>query len=360
MSVIPAGGALPRRTGLIGFAAFLAIAVAALWWAKWAPYADRLRITDATGAYPGHDVLAKAGRPGAEPSWSGAWSFLKAYADAVWPALVAGLLIAAAVEALLPRRWLLRALGQDGARGRTAAAAVSLPGMMCTCCTAPIVRSLRRSGVTPANAAAYWLGNPVLNPAVIAFLAIVAPWSWVAVRVAVGLLVVLGLPALVARIVPRGRTVTIEDADEARGEADADAPRRPAIVRYLRALARLALVLVPEYLIVVLLVGALRGWLLPIGDTATDLPVLVTLAAAVLGALVVIPTGGEIPLLTGLTAAGVGAGPTGALLIALPAVSLPSIVMVARALGSRATAVIAGGVVAFAISAGALLWLLGG
>jgi uncharacterized membrane protein YraQ (UPF0718 family) len=359
MSVIPAGGALPRRTGLFGLAAFVAIAVAALWWAKWAPYADRLRITDATGAYPGHDVLAKAGDPGAAPSWPGAWSFLKAYADAVWPALVAGLLIAAAVEALLPRRWLLRALGRDGARGRGAAAAASLPGMMCTCCTAPIVRSLRRSGVTPANATAYWLGNPVLNPAVIAFLAIVAPWSWVAVRVAVGLLVVLGLPALVARVTSRERTVAI-DASDASHAPDAAAARRPVIVRYLRALARLALVLVPEYLVVVLLVGALRGWLLPIGDTATDLPVLITLAAAVLGALVVIPTGGEIPLLTGLAAAGVGAGPTGALLIALPAVSLPSIAMVARALGGRVTALIAGGVVACAVLAGALLWLLGG
>jgi uncharacterized protein len=128
----------------------------------------------------------------------------------------------------------------------------------------------------------------------------------------------------------------------------------------VRALARLALVLVPEYLVVVLLVGALRGWLLPIGDTATDLPVLITLAAAVLGALVVIPTGGEIPLLTGLAAAGVGAGPTGALLIALPAVSLPSIAMVARALGGRVTALVCAGVVACAALAGALLWLLGG
>lgn len=357
MSVIPAGGALPRRTAVIGLVAFLAIAIAGLWWAKWAPYADRLRITDATGAYPGHDVLAKAGRPGAEPSWPGAWSFLKAYAEAVWPALVAALLIAAAVETLLPRRWLPAALARDGARGRGTAAAASLPGMMCTCCTAPIVRSLRRSGVTPANASAFWLGNPVLNPAVIAFLAIVAPWSWVAVRVAVGLLVVLGLPALVARVTPNGRTAEIADADVATADTG---DRRPAIVRYLRALARLALVLVPEYLVVVLLVGGLRGWLLPIGDTATDLPVLITLAAAVLGALVVIPTGGEIPLLTGLTAAGVGAGPTGALLIALPAVSLPSIVMVARALGGRATALIAAGVVACAIAAGALLWLLGG
>lgn len=353
MGVIPARAAPPRRTAWLGAGAFLLVAVAGLWWAKWAPYADRLRITDATGTYPGHDVLAKAGDAGAAPSWSGAWSFLKAYADAIWPALVAGLLIAAAVEAWLPRAWLLRALGGDGARGRVGAAVASLPGMMCTCCTAPIVRSLRRCGVSPANAVAFWLGNPVLNPAVIAFLAIVAPWSWVVTRVAVGLVVVLGLPALVARLVP-ATPVALPPA------APASAPVEPDVRAFPRALARLAVVLVPEYLVVVLLVGGFRGWLLPVGDTATDLPVLITLAAAVLGALVVIPTGGEIPLLAGLAAAGVGEGPLGALLIALPAISLPSLVMVARALGVRATALVTGGVIACAVGAGLLLWLLGG
>jgi uncharacterized membrane protein YraQ (UPF0718 family) len=232
---------------------------------------------------------------------------------------------------------------------------VSLPGMMCTCCAAPIVRSLRRSGVPASNAVAYWLGNPVLNPAVIAFLAIVAPWSWVATRVAVGLLVVAGLPALVARFAP-DRTV-VPDLRVAGDEAGVASG--PAPVRYARVLARLSVLLIPEYLVVVLLVGGFRGWLLPIGDASIDLPVLITLAAAVLGALVVIPTGGEIPLLTGLAAAGLGRGPLGALLIALPAISLPSVVMVARALGARATVIVAGGVVVCAVLAGGLLWALG-
>jgi uncharacterized membrane protein YraQ (UPF0718 family) len=346
----PASGPV-GRAGLIGALAFAAIAAIALWRAKWAPYAERLDITGTTGSYPGHDVLAKAGDAGDGPSWSGAWSFLRAYADAIGPALAAGLLIAAAVETLLPRRWLLGALGGAGARGRTTAAVAALPGMMCTCCAAPLVRSLRRTGVPASNAVAFWLGNPVLNPAVIAFLAIVAPFSWVVTRVGVGLLVVLGLPALVARVAP-GRTVAPELVDRA------DPNPRP--VGSFATLARLTLLLVPEYLVVVLLVGGLRGWLLPIGDSATDVPVLITLAAAILGTLVVIPTGGEIPLLAGLAAAGLGRGPLGALLIALPAVSLPSIAMVAGSLGARATAVVTAGVMACAVLAGALLWALGG
>jgi uncharacterized membrane protein YraQ (UPF0718 family) len=237
--------------------------------------------------------------------------------------------------------------------GRAVAAAASLPGMMCTCCSAPIVRSLRRAGVSPSNAVAFWLGNPVLNPAVLAFLAIVAPWSWVATRVAVGLVVVLAVPALVARLAPQ-RPVALP------AEPAADEALAPTPWRYVRSLARLAVVLVPEYLLVVLLVGGFRGWLLPIGDASVQLPLLITLAVAVAGTLVVIPTGGEIPLLAGLAAAGVGRGPIGALLIALPAVSLPSMVMVGRAVGVRATLITAVGVMACATGAGALLWLLGG
>jgi uncharacterized membrane protein YraQ (UPF0718 family) len=47
---------------------------------------------------------------------------------------------------------------------------------------------------------------------------------------------------------------------------------------------------------------------------------------------VVIPAAGEIPILLGLAAAGAGTGILGVLLITLPAISLPSMVMVVRSL----------------------------
>jgi uncharacterized membrane protein YraQ (UPF0718 family) len=108
-------------------------------------------------------------------------------------------------------------------------------------------------------------------------------------------------------------------------------------VRFGRALLRLSIVLVPEYVLVVMLIGAFRGWLFPIGATLGS-GLLVVLIAAVVGTLLVIPTAAEIPILQGLAIAGVAAGPIGALLITLPAVSLPGIAMVGRALGWRTTA----------------------
>jgi uncharacterized membrane protein YraQ (UPF0718 family) len=339
-----------RRNALAGALAFGALAVVGLAWAKWVPYLHRLDVTASSGAYPGHDVLDKAGAPGDGPSFAGGWAFTRAYVIAIWPALVAALVIAASVETLLPRRWLLRALGRDGALGRLTGGVAALPSMMCTCCTAPVARSLRQAGVPTGTALAYWLGNPVLNPAVLAFLAIVLPWQWVFTRVAVGLVLVFGVTGLIARLSRR---------DEVPFEPVEQATTAPEPRRFPAALARMTLLLVPEYVAVVFAVGALRGWLLPVGDAATDAAVAVTLLAAVAGTLVVIPTAGEIPLIAGLLVAGVGRGPLGALLIALPAISLPSMVMVARAMTWRVTVAAAAGVALCAVAAGALLAALG-
>jgi uncharacterized membrane protein YraQ (UPF0718 family) len=319
------------------------------------PYLHKLHVVDTTGAYPGKDVLAKAGAAGAAPSLSGALAFLEAYAVAVWPALVAALTMAAAIESLLPRHWLLALLGRDGALGRLSGGVAALPSMMCTCCSAPIVRTLRRGGVPADTALAYWLGNPLLNPAVLAFLAIVLPWQWVVTRLLVGAVLVFGLTGLVARFAGAGaRTMPLPPEQTLPSPPEGGS----SAWRFAKALLVNGAVLVPEYLLVVLLVGLLRGWLLPLGDATTHMAALVTVGAALAGTLVVVPTGGEIPLIAGLAAVGLGKGPLGALLICLPAISLPSMAMAGRAMGWRVTAGAALAVAVCGMLAGALLWAL--
>lgn len=349
----------PRRTlvtAAIGVCAFAAIAAAGLGWAKWSPYSHKLSSLLNTQVWSGHDLLRKAGPAGSAPSLSGAWAFTRAYLNEVWKGFLAALLIAAAVQALVPRAWLLRAIsGRTRRSGSILGGLASLPSLMCTCCTAPIAVTLKRDGAPTSSALAYWIGNPVLNPAVLAFLAIVAPWQWVVVRIVVGGLLVFGATALVARV--------------AGGQEDrtgTEPPSRPAPpfelrlapANYARALIRLALTLIPLYVGVVFLLGLFRGWLFPLDAGTVHWVVLSTLAAAALGALIVIPTAGEIPVLQGLSAAGAGAGPIGALLITLPAISLASMAMVARAFSVRVTAAMAVGVIASGALAGALLWLI--
>ena len=98
-------------------------------------------------------------------------------------------------------------------------------------------------------------------------------------------------------------------------EAPAPAVASPAPIdqtgswgmRWLRAFARLAIQLIPEYIVVVGLLGFARAYLFPV---AADLGngVLLMLGLAVAGTLFVIPTAGEIPIIQTLLLYGIGAG----------------------------------------------------
>jgi uncharacterized membrane protein YraQ (UPF0718 family) len=321
-----------RRTprGAAAFAVLaLLLAAGLLLWSKWLPYAARVGELAGSHVWSGSSVLAGAGvDPGSAPSLAAGWAFTKVYALAVWKALVAGLVIAAAVQTLVPRRWLTSVLRRrSGTSSALVGGLLSTPSMMCTCCTAPVATALRRSGAPTAGVVAYWLGNPLLNPAVLVFLALVAPWQWAATRLVVGLLLVVGGSALVARLA--GDRVPAPAVDEVARTHDGG-PRR-----FLPVLARTSAFLVPEYLVVVFAVGTFAGWLFPLGESARSWGVLGVLVAVALGLLLVVPTAGEVPLAQGLATAGFGPAVVGALLVALPAVSLPSAVMVVGALGRR-------------------------
>lgn len=345
-----------RRTlkaGVAGTVVFAAVFALGVNWAKWTPYFHKLQGIVHTRTWPGHDILAKAGAAHSAPSVHAAWTFTSIYATDVWPGFLAALLVAAALEALVPRRWLLRTLAhRTDSRSSLAGGLLALPTLMCTCCSAPIAANLRRNGAPASSVLAYWFGNPVLNPAVLAFLALVAPWQWVVTRIVAGVVLVFGVSVLVPRLASRddARPLDLGNLPEYRLQ---DAP-----LRFARAFARLTVTLVPAYAVVLFLFALFRGWLFPFDGSAAHWGILATVAAALLGTLVVIPTGGEIPIVQGLALAGVSAGVQGALLISLPAISIVSMAMVVRELKPRVTVAAAVGVATTSILAGVLLAVL--
>jgi uncharacterized membrane protein YraQ (UPF0718 family) len=159
--------------------------------------------------------------------------------------------------------------------------------------------------------------------------------------VLVGVLLVVGGGAFVSWLTGRRQVPTAVPAGVLAGEVAAEPTRDDSVravpARFPRALVGMTLVLLPEYFVVVMLIGAFRGWLFPIGPRLGLAGTPVVVLAAVVGTLLVIPTAGEIPILQGLALAGLSTGALGALLVTLPAVSLPGIAMVGRALGWRAT-----------------------
>ncbi|HET7398825.1 MAG TPA: permease [Intrasporangium sp.] len=355
----PSSAAASRRRLLRGALLVLGVAVVGLAWAKWLPYSAKAADLAGSRSWTGSALTRVAAD--ASTWWQGAWAFTVAYAAAVWKAVLVGLVLAAAVSTLLPRAWLAGVLARRGPwRGSVLAGVASLPSMMCSCCTAPLAVSLRRSGVPVGPAVAYWLGNPVLNPAVLVFLALVGPWQWAAVRVVVGVVLVLGAGAAVARLTTRGGDPGVPSAVDATlvGMAGSGPAGEPGFVRgaasFGRELLRLSATLLPEYAVLVFALGAAAhvvdwqaGWL------TTGLVGL--LALVVVATLMVIPTGGEIPVALALAALGASPWAVGVVLVALPALSLVSMVMVARALTWRITAATAGAVAVASVLAGGLL-----
>jgi len=122
------------------------------------------------------------------------------------------------------------------------------------------------------------------------------------------------------------------------------------LVRWMREFMTLAIRLLPEYLILVLLLGAARAWLFPVFNADDSMIWIVAMALA--GTLFVIPTAGEVPIVQAMLALGMGAGPAAALIMTLPAISLPSLAMLGSVFNLRIRLVIAFGVVFSGIIAG--------
>jgi hypothetical protein len=197
-------------------------------------------------------------------------------------------------------------LGRSGFGSVAAGGLLSLPGMMCTCCAAPVVAGLRARHASPGGAVAFWLGNTVLNPAALVFMGFVLGWQWSALRLVLGVAMVFGIGYLLNRIA-RPEDRSIDDAQLAALAAEQAAAGNP-FVRWVKLLARMAVRLVPEYIVLVLLLGAARAWLFPhIGpDIGNHLGWIVAFAVA--GTLFVIPTAGEVPIIQAMLSLGMGVG----------------------------------------------------
>jgi uncharacterized membrane protein YraQ (UPF0718 family) len=345
-----------RRAVAIGVGIFFLIAVLGITYAKWWPYTAKTAGVLSSGTLSGTSSVTGGAATAPAPSWHAAWSFALGYFQAIWVALLIALVIGAAMEALLPKKKLVAALsaGPRSLGGSAAGGALAIPSMMCTCCTAPLAVSLRRRGVPTGSALSYWLGNPVLNPAVLVFLAVLLPWQWVAVRIVAGVLLVFAVVPLIARLAAP-KTVPEPASMGQDAEDDEMVTGRAAVARFARSFGKLAIGLIPEYIVVVFAVGVARAWLFPLGGQLASWGILAILLLAVTGALFVIPTAGEIPIILGLLTVGIGAGPAGALLLALPALSLPSLVMVGRSFPKRTLAAAFGTVVLLGLCCGLVL-----
>ncbi len=313
---------------------FLAVVVLGLFYVKWSPYYHRAFFAAAHHSIGSSILTGSAANPPA-PSLHAAFDYARTYAKAIWKALVLGLLVGSAIQVLIPPQSIARALGATRFRSVATAGLLAIPGMMCTCCAAPVVAGLRARCAAPGAAIAFWIGNPMLNPATLVFMGFVLGWQWSLLRIAFGLLMVFGVGHLINRLSGAAAAPAAAPAPTADDAGAMDRPTGNLFAQWGKVALRMTLQLVPEYAVLVVLLGAARAWLFPHLDhgIGNDLTWIVAFAAA--GSLFVIPTAGEVPIVQAMLLLGVGAGPAAALLVTLPAISAPSMAMLVRSFPAR-------------------------
>lgn len=346
-NALPVTQSNSKKTALYA-ALFLIIVAAGLWYVKWSPYYDK-SILAATTHSIGTSILGdKADMPDA--SWSSAWAYAVTYFTAVWKAAVLGILLGSLLQVLLPTNWLLKVLGKTSFGSTAAAGLAAIPGMMCTCCAAPMAVGMRKKNVSVGASLAFWLGNPTINPATLIFMTFVLSWKFTLLRLVFGVILTFGVSYLANRFAPK---VTPVDIDKLIEEAESQAETSGTFAsRWLKSMGSMVLYIVPAYILSVLLMGAVKVWLFPhIGEASAN-SLIAIIGFAIAGMLFVIPTAAEIPIIQTFMSFGLGGGPAAALLITLPSISLPSLIIVAKSFPKKVLFFVAGSVVVLGILSG--------
>jgi len=217
---------------------------------------------------------------------------------------------------------------------------------------------LRKQQTSIGAALAFFLGNPLLNPATLVFIGFVLSWQFAAVRLFFGILLVF-VVAWYADRLTHGSLA--HEASRELALAPIEDPQRSfgrLVIAWLRELWIEIYQLLPGYAIVVLVLGATRAWLFPTSLTISGHGLTEIIALSAVGTAFVIPTAGEVPIVQVLLQHGMSVGPAATLLATLPAISLPSIWIIRRAFPPRVLGFVAICVVICGVLAGVLATVL--
>ncbi|MFI2856707.1 permease [Paenibacillus sp. JSM ZJ436] len=344
-ALIPIGQQHRRKTVWLAVL-FVLITIAGLTYVKWWPYYGKA-LSAAAERSIGTSIL-DAGRSAGTPSLQAAWEYALLYFKAVWKAAVLGILLGTLLQSMLPSQWLLKVLGKTTFGSTAAGGLAALPGMMCSCCAAPVAIGMRKQKVSTGAALAFWIGNPTLNPAVLVFMTFVLSWKFTLLRLFFGILLTFGVSYLANRFADPKAVADLHSVEA----KERDQAAEPWWKRWVSNMASMLLKVIPAYVLAVLILGALQVWMFPhLGETAGN-DLIMIFFFAVMGMLFVIPTAAEIPIIQSFMAFGLGTGPAAALLLTLPAISLPSLLMLQKSFPAKVLGFVILSVVALGILCG--------
>ncbi|MSQ40450.1 MAG: permease [Dehalococcoidia bacterium] len=277
------------------------------------------------------------------------------YMALVWHATALGILLGA-LFLCVGQEFLTRLLGGKGFKAHVAGVVLAVPQPFCSCCAAPVGAALYRGGASLGPTLAFVVSSPMLNPTALILATLLLPGEYALLRIAGGLAVGVLLTYVVSLVASRWVTIPLVETRPNRlakastrllegyarlfrfGDDLGRVVDSPAnlVSSWLSMAWKLARVVVPVLLVSSVVTAAIVMALpLPSGN------LLGVIAAAAFGTLLMVPTWTEIPIAAGLIKEGLS-GPAAALLLTLPAVSVPGLAIVAGAVRSLRVALLLG------------------
>jgi len=291
----------------------------------------------------------------------------------VWHATMLGILISGLALTMLPvyfKPYFVRA----GFTGSLLGALFALPQPFCSCCSSVMAPSFARRGASTNFLLSFVVGAPMLNITTIVLALALLPAPFAVTRIVAGVVVTVLVTYLVSQAADRwdGRAkvrlqpdapyqnsyvgsafrrsyLRLLDFDRIVGGRTIDTPSQ-LLGAWLSASGRIALVLVPTLWLWSVIASALFQ-ALP-SAFGNNLPSVI--ASAIGGTLFMISTWSEIPMALQLIQSGFS-GPAAALLVVLPAISLPCMMLLGGSLQRfRMVAMLSAAVMLVGIAAGVI------
>jgi uncharacterized membrane protein YraQ (UPF0718 family) len=288
----------------------------------------------------------------------------------VWHATMLGVLLSGLAMTVLPI-YLTSYVTRSGFTGSVFGAMFALPQPFCSCCSSVMAPSFVRRGASTTFLLSFIVGAPMLNVTTMLLALALLPAPFAITRIGSGLVITVLVTYLVARIARRwegpnaparanapaggwmqqaaGAYLRLFDLDRMIGRRRPDTPSQ-LVGAWLRASRRIALVLVPTIWAWSVVASAMFQALpSDFGNNLTSVVI-----SAVVGTFFMISTWSEIPMALQLIQSGYS-GPAAALLVVLPAISLPCMMLLGGALQRfRVVALLSAGVMIVGIAAGTL------
>lgn len=281
------------------------------------------------------------------------------YLAAVWHATLLAILLASLFVVAFARYTSKGVFATSGFRSNLAGALLAIPQPFCSCCASPIAASMYKKGAALSTSLSFLVTSPMLNITTLILAIVLLPIDFAILRIAAGIVLAVPLSYALAYIIEKRGLLKRESKHAERGlmyqlavllnqycqlfdierlTLGKSAERASSLISiWLWTAWRMAKLFLPIFFIG----GILASILVTLVAQGVGNSPLGVLISSVGGTLIMISTWTELPVAAILAHAGF-TGPAAALLVTMPAVSIPCLLIFGGALGSLRASILLG------------------